>query len=154
MKRFLILVAVLVAVPSQAWGDGSVGFGATSARVANNPTLTQLRDLAVKYWAARGIAVPPGRIFLLDRCDCGAYTAGTDMYVPTQPVGWVQSHPSWTGPARELCGAVVHEAGHAGGLAHTPTGVMAADVDHPSLANIPWECRVWARNRQQALSAR
>lgn len=144
----------LLAWPSIARADQpALAFGATSARIANNPTLDALRGIARSFWAERHVIVPTGESYLVDQCDCGAYDSGPDIYVPIRAVADVQSHPTWNLLAGALCAAVVHETGHAAGLGHVNTGVMSADVevmhgDAPAVEVVPWTCRVWANGRR------
>lgn len=46
----------------------------------------------------------------------------------------------------DACQAVTHEVGHALGLPHTPTGVMAVSGQPPTPHGwAPWFCRTWAK---------
>lgn len=146
-------IFLIVCDPVQ--GAPVLALGATTARVANNPLLDELDALAVDFWRARDVNPPAGQIYLIDRCDCGAYTVGPDIYMMTFDVATVQQHPTWNLVALDICIKTFHEVAHTARLPHTPTGVMAADANHPQTvqALAPWPCRVWARERARSAAA-
>lgn len=128
--------------------------GATTAWVANNPTLNELDDRAAAYWSKRGIAFQrTDTIFLVDKCDCGAYEAHDQIYLTEDLVDRMSYNPRDRDSAEEVCTEVFHEKGHVldlvfdqvpGDPYHTYTGLMSA------YGETPWECKVWARDRAKA----
>lgn len=150
MRAALVLIATWLLAAADARASAQAAYGATVVRPARNAMVDEIRGLAVAFWSDRDVDVPPGESYLIDRCDgCHAYEVGPDIYVIASMVADVQAHRMWEVAAGTLCATVVHEVGHAGGLGHTATGVMSADVE------IPWPCRRWARDRRaEALSIR
>jgi hypothetical protein len=145
----LILIAAALAAPAPARADVVLGWGATTAHVANNPILNELAAMGTVFWTARGVPQPPGQIYLVDKMDgAGAYTVGTDMYFPPQLLAFVQTHPTADKAAVILCLDVFHEKGHTGGLPHSATGVMSVTPSSDPASYLPWPCVVWARDRR------
>jgi hypothetical protein len=151
----------LVAFPTTARAD--VRF--PNQRAVHVRELDAMLEVARDFWEARGVTSPCGTT-ALDVADDrsgpdapygGALGRGYSPLLGHQDCRIVlEGH--WAGwslavirgrrrPVRDrrwaaaaVCAVLVHEEGHARGLLHSPTGVMA-----PGAEAVPWDCRVLAR---------
>lgn len=154
----IALAALSVAIcPASASG---YGFGYPGERPDTSPIRAQLRDLAVTYWAARGITGCPAGIAVDAADDLGDPSPGTHVegrgadcrivLAPTHDLHRMRAGSSWWYPVvTQQCRLVVHEVGHALGLEHTTHGVMA-----PSTTYVPQECRAFAAPTMRAHRAK
>lgn len=143
---------VPAATPTPTPTGPVLAYGATSARVANNPMLDHLREIATAFWRHRGVEIPDGGTTYLTDTMTGAsaYTWDRDIYFPQWIVGFVQSHPFGPELAAAFCLVVFHEVGHTGKLPHSEHGVMSV-TPQPGLpveSYTPWECTTWGRDRR------
>jgi hypothetical protein len=99
--------------------------------------------LAVKFWRARNVQTCPGGVATILADFSQLQTAGgsgCSAYFDSRWIAAARKREQRYYVDAEVqaeCALVFHETGHAMGLPHTTTGVMAADV-----AMTPWDCRV------------
>jgi hypothetical protein len=88
--------------------------------------------IAVSFWGARDVTVPPitptpktyEEMPLTDPVNraVAAYDARRhEVWISPELAEYRREEPGY------YCAVIIHEAGHAGGLAHSPTGVMSFD---------------------------
>lgn len=99
--------------------------------------------LAVNFWRARNVTACPAGVTTLLADFPGLQTEGgldCVIYMDAWTIAKRRSDARLYQVDNEgECTLAVHGVGHAMGLEHTPTGVMAP------VAEAPWECRVFAR---------
>lgn len=101
--------------------------------------------IAVSFWGARDIHVPPGLTPIYETATTMPTTDGNaDLmaydyhgHVLISPAARYFQHDSPGG----YCAMVVHEAGHAAGLSHTLTGIMSVPFGPYDRPTFPWACR-------------
>jgi hypothetical protein len=103
--------------------------------------------IAVSFWGARGVTVP---------CQPTA-VPGSDAALQSEWHGYAFTEPMATADGCRIllsrygsalrhalpalyCADVVHETGHLAGLGHTPTGLMAEELDE---GDEPYDCVRW-----------
>jgi hypothetical protein len=152
-------------------GAGPARAGYVGERAATDALLTQEVQLAVAFWADRGVVgcgqgiamswadslAGPDVLWVAGRGgDCHIWLNVThvrrSLRIP--PARHRRMHGELVvvgaadGDRRDgaiaECRIVVHEVGHALGLQHTPTGVMSAA---PDMDGTPWACRKFVRAR-------
>lgn len=118
-----------------------------AAQARPRPTTASLMNettqIGFDFWTARGLTECSGGLrwkveALSDPSAAGeAAVSSCEFSVdPALPRARDAYDLSW------LCTIVAHEVGHARGLTHSPSGLMAAEID---AAARPWVCRRWAR---------
>lgn len=128
-------------------------------RRANDPWLAALRDVGYEFWRKRGVAVPPtlevdvaDDLEIDDAAPAGVLARG--WFPDADPSGRIalrgydagvdlrraRSGRRSVGERRaaleHLATLMFHEMGHAGGVQHTPTGLM-----DPTADAVPWEAK-------------
>jgi len=144
MKVIALAVLLLALIPATARADYP------GQRPAIDGRLVAEIHVAVQFWADRGVAGCPGGItayyagdlsgaegFALGRG--GACTIWIEDRLTREYRSDHEQRHARADAATE-CGIVAHEVGHALGLEHTPSGVMA---DGP--VTTPYACNAWAR---------
>lgn len=148
MKLALLLVCLALLAPAEAVSfPGESPFDGQGWAEVN---------VALKFWQARSVTGCPGGVAAQFADDL--YDARDGMF-PVERGGdcriflsWPELSPyrKWAASPharvrrlalRTECSYVVHGVGHALGLEHTASGVMAAVV-----TTIPWDCAEWARS--------
>jgi hypothetical protein len=117
-----------------------------------SPTVAELDQLAVGFWADRQVHSGPVAYSLLDARDPtrpfgsaapGAIALDPQLVTGAERETRTRARDPWM---RELlCTVIVHERGHANGLPHTDGGVMDRRV-----AATPWACARWAPLRRRS----
>lgn len=141
-------------------------------RWANNPTVNELVQLSENYWRTRGVEpwmqqdpvtkeiVGPCAEHLIlfvddfpgENAIGKANAPGCVIWVRVDYVSWVQDHPTDRPSAWTVCELVMHEIGHTGGLEHSTNPL--SPMYHTTPYEVPWDCRIWARDRAAAAKAR
>lgn len=116
--------------------------------------ITVLVERAETYWHQHGLNACPQGVTAwqaddLTRDDGSAWGRGDgatcEIWVSTGLIDNIEM-PAWTGNLIAACTAVVHEVGHAYGLGHTATGVMAGSGSPPTMYGwSPDTCFRWGR---------
>lgn len=140
-------------------------------RTTHDPTLLALRDLATRFWAARGVHVPCSPTIDVASSLDGAAGRGWNparhgecrVAVLDEDAGRLihavnRSHRRWwrVRAARwlwqDMCRLMVHEVGHVAGLGldvwdgtQWIDGHPAAGVMSSRVSAIPWDCRAQSR---------
>lgn len=148
LRAALILTAALALIaPTAAHASITVG-DLQNVRPSTDPQLATETKLAIDFWRARGIENCPAGIsvWLADFPDL-QNDGGLDCSIYFD--AWTIAKRRFDARLYQVdnegeCALAVHEVGHAMGLDHTATGVMAA------VAEAPWECRVFARETLRA----
>jgi hypothetical protein len=154
-RAICLLIAVILLTPSPA----SAQVVYPGQQLATDPQTTQEVALAVAFWRVRTVVGCPQGItaYVADDLtggDGGAFGRGGDCAVWLWK-GYVDMLRDDEGISLSLakwkvvdeCTLVVHEVGHALGLAHS-TG--APGIMNPDLMLDPWDCRLYARRWTEA----
>lgn len=154
-----LALALLLALALSSTARADVTY--PGQRPASQQVTAFVNGPARSFWEDRNVWACPGRDITvwvapyLDGGDGSAWGRGGDCTVYL--TGWLvmdlTADPDMKAPAKvrrvlkgdmaKACTAVTHETGHALGLPHSPTGVMAASGPP---VEPPWYCRVWARH--------
>lgn len=140
-------------------------------RTTHDPTLLALRDLAVRFWAARGVHVPCGPTIDVASSLDGAAGRGWNparhgecrVAILDEDAGRLihavnRSHRRWWSVRaarwlwQDMCRLMVHEVGHVAGLGldvwdgtQWLDGHPAAGVMSNTSPATPWDCRAQSK---------
>lgn len=154
--KALLAAALLLAIPASARAEISY----PDQRPATAQVTQFVNGSARSFWEDRNVWACQGQQIkvwvapVLDGSDGSAWGRGGDctVYLTQWLVRDLTAEADMKAPVRlrrglkedmaKACTAVTHETGHALGLPHSPTGVMAVT----GVVEPPWYCRVWARH--------
>lgn len=137
-----VVAVFLLALAGPARADMTVS-DLQNVRPSADAQLAAETQLAVDFWRARNVtACPTGITTLLADFPGLQNDGGLDCAIYFD--AWTIAKRRVDGRLYQVdnegeCTLVVHEVGHAMGLDHTATGVMAP------VAEAPWECKVFVR---------
>lgn len=156
-RKIALSIFVLIAFVTFATGPPiASALEYPGERLANNATVNELVVLGENYWHARGVqpcATPI--MYFADALDDyhGENAVGKTTSPPSCTIwlrvdyfAWAQDHPTDKAASWSVCVLVIHELGHTAGLEHSkdPLSPMYWKL---STIEVPWDCRVWARDR-------
>lgn len=122
--------------------------------------ITSLVERAGAYWRTQGVHACPSGVTAWQADDLtqdggsawGRGDGATCEIWLSSDLVWYAALPIWLGNAIEACTAVTHEVGHAYGLGHTTSGVMAGSGAPERMYGwSPGFCFRWARFQLAAL---
>lgn len=139
---------------------------ARASDVGADAQLSAELHVARQFWAARGVTGCPQGIsvyasHLMDGTDAAGWSE-VGSCVAVVNAGFVGQLRSWSTRGAlnswayraDECMLVTHEVGHALGLGHARSGVMApsepADLGAGQGSQIPWDCTTWAKEAHAA----
>jgi hypothetical protein len=151
-RTALTVLITLALAPGVAQADA---WEAPDQRPAS-PVVVDVAAKARAFWAARGMTTEcPQGITVWQAADLiGAWGRGDgstcEVWIADDAADRLRFGTSMTRfDLIDVCTAITHETGHALGLGHTPTGVMAGGDSRPTQprAWAPFFCRGWADER-------
>lgn len=158
MRRIVCALGLAVSLAATTSTAAAQSPAIFAGERAASPTVIGLTKQAIGFWAARNVtghsAIDVRQAPALRYDDGlevrGAAIPGT-VWIADWLVGATDRAMVTIDSLRTLCATVTHETGHALGLDHTLTGVMASVSGTVPVAWVPWFCRVWARRRIERL---
>lgn len=149
MRRALLVILLVFAAPASAHA-----WSAPGGQRPASATVLAVEVMARDFWAARGTASQCSQGITVwqahDLQDAWGRGDGStcEMWVSDALAGALELRTDMWAMV-DACTAVTHEAGHALGLPHSPTGVMAGAGSVPpwSHAWAPYWCVAWAQKR-------